>query len=106
MRRLGLVGAGRHGHEPPVLEMYRRLEVTLARQGLVRHPAQTAHEFAVAAGGDLAEHIEHRRVAHLPRRIVDAFHRVRFGGRTLDNLEAEAVEHALAELERALARSR
>ena len=106
MRRMGLVGAGRYGSEPPVLEMYRRLEVTLARQGLVRHPAQTAHEFAVAAGGDLAEHIEHRRVAHLPRRIVDVFHRVRFGGRTLDNLEAEAVEHALAELERALARPR
>ena len=102
MRRMGLVGTRRHGSEPPVLEMYRRLEVTLARQGLVRHPAQTAHEFAVAAGGDLAEHIEHRRVAHLPRRIIDVFHRVRFGGRTLDNVEAEAVEHALAELERAL----
>jgi len=106
LRRMGLVGPGRHASEPPVLEMYRRLEATLARQGLVRHPAQTAHEFAVAAGGDLAEHIEHRRVAHLPRRIVDVFHRVRFGGRTLDNLEAEAVEHALAELERALARPR
>ena len=106
LRKLGFVGAGRRGNEPPVLEMYRRLEATLARQGLVRHPAQTAHEFAVAAGGDLAEHIEHRRVAHLPRRIVDVFHRVRFGGRTLDNLEAEAVEHALAELERALARRR
>lgn len=106
MRRLGLVGAGRHRNEPPVLEIYRRLEATLARRGLVRRPAQTAHEFAIAAGGDLAEHMEHRRVAHLPRRIVDVFHRVRFGGRTLDNLEAEAVEHALAELERALARSR
>ena len=64
--RVGLVAAaGRFGNEPPVLEMYRRLESSLARQGLVRHPAQTAYEFAVAAGGDLAENIEHRRVAHL-----------------------------------------
>ena len=91
----------RHGSEPPVLEMYRRLEVTLAGRGArcTIRPKQR-HEFAVAAGGDLAEHIEHRRVAHLPRRIIDVFHRVRFGGRTLDNVEAEAVEHALAELER------
>ena len=73
-RRAAAAGTGRRGplgDEPPVLEMYRRLEAALARQGLSRHPAQTAYEFAVAAGGDLAEHIEHRRVAHLPRRIVD-----------------------------------
>jgi hypothetical protein len=103
LRRLGLVGAGRFGDEPPVLEMYRRLEKALAGRGLSRHPAQTAHEFAVSAGGELAEHVEYRRVAHLPRRIIDVFHRVRFGGRTLDNVEADAVEHALAELERGLA---
>ncbi len=106
LRRLGLAGAARFGNEPPVLEMYRRLEAALARHGLTRHPAQTAYEFALAAGGELAEHIEHRRVAHLPRRIVDVFYRVRFGGRTLDNLEADAVEHALAELERTLAEPR
>ncbi len=102
LRRLGLVAARRYSHERPVLEMYRRLEAALGQRGLRRHPAQTAYEFASAAGADLAESIEHRRVAHLPRRIVDVFYRVRFGGRTLDNLEADAVEHALVELERAI----
>jgi hypothetical protein len=105
LRRLGLVGAGRFFDDPPVLEMYRRLEAALAKRGLRRHPGQTAHEFAVAAGGDLAESIEHRRLAPLPRRIVEVFYRVRFGGHTLDNLEANAVEHALVELEQALGRS-
>ncbi|MBI3837266.1 MAG: DUF3488 domain-containing protein [Planctomycetia bacterium] len=96
----------RYGDGRPVLEMYRRLEAALNQQGLKRQPSQTAYEFALAAGGDLAEKIELRRLAPLPRRIVEAFYRVRFGGRTLDNLEADAVEHALAELEHALARPR
>lgn len=91
--------AGRY--EPPPLEMYRRLEAALARQGLERHSAQTAYEFAVAAGGHLAESIELNRLAHLPRRVVESFYRVRFGRRTLDNQELDAVEHALRELERA-----
>ncbi len=106
LRKLGLVGTARASSEPPVLEMYRRLEAALAQHGFARRPAQTAYEFAHAAGGNLAESIEHRRVAHLPRRIVELFYRVRFGGRTLDNSEALAVEHALVELERALARRR
>ena len=106
LRRFGLMSDGRNAHDPPTLEMYRRLEAALARQGFERRPAQTAHEFAVAAGGNLAESVDHRRVSHLPRRIVEMFYRVRFGGRTLDNREAEAVEHALTELERALGRGR
>jgi hypothetical protein len=88
---------------PRVLEIYRRLEAALASHGFARRPAQTAREFAVAVGGELAESIDHRRAAHLPRRIVDVFYRVRFGGRTLDDREVVAVEHALVELELALA---
>jgi transglutaminase-like putative cysteine protease len=106
LRRLGLIGRGRSADGAPVLEMYRRLEAALGGHGLRRHPAQTAYEFALAAGGDLAEKIEHRRIAHLPRRIVESFYRVRFGGRTLDNHEALAVEHALVELEQSLRRPR
>ncbi len=99
----GWLGKQQRKNRAPVLEIYRRLEVALRRAGLVRHPAQTAREFALAAGGDLAERVEYRRVAHLPRRIVDSFYRVRFGGRPLDSLEAEAVELALRELELTLA---
>jgi len=100
-----LMGKGRFAATPPVHVIYRRLEAALGKQGYQRKATQTAYEFALAAGGDLAENLEHRRVAHLPRRIVEAFYRVRFGGRTLDNSEAEAVEHALAELELVLGRS-
>ncbi|MEX0977596.1 MAG: transglutaminaseTgpA domain-containing protein [Pirellulales bacterium] len=100
----GWLGQGRRTQTPPVLEIYRRLETALARVGLAREPTQTAHEFALVAGGELAERVEYRRVAHLPRRIVDSFYRVRFGGRALDNQEAEAVEHALTELELTLPR--
>ncbi len=92
-------GSSRRTADPPVLEMYRRLEAALNRLGLERLPSQTAQEFALVAGGELAERIEYRRIAHLPRRVVQAFHQVRFGGHPLDNQETEAVEHALHELE-------
>jgi hypothetical protein len=100
----GWLGIRQRKNRVPVLEIYRRLEVVLRRAGFVRHPAQTAREFALAAGGELAERIEYRRVAHLPRRIIESFYRVRFGGRALDSQEAEAVELALRELEFTLAR--
>jgi hypothetical protein len=102
----GWLGKPKEVEAAPVLEMYRRLEAALAELGLNRQPAQTAREFALAAGGELAERLEHRRLAALPGRVVSAFYQVRFGGRTLDKPEAEAVEHALAELEVALGRSR
>ncbi|HEX3727523.1 MAG TPA: DUF4129 domain-containing protein, partial [Pirellulales bacterium] len=85
-------------------EIYRRLEATLIARGFVREMSQTAHEFAVSAGGALADDIELRRVANLPRRIVELFYRVRFGGHPLDDMEARTVEHALVELELALMR--
>ena len=106
LRRLGLVWSQKRQHEPPTLEMCRRLEAALGRQGIERLAGQTAHEFAVLAGGHLAESIELNGLSHLPRRIVESFYRVRFGGRTLDNREATAVEHALRELELALGRHR
>lgn len=86
----------------PTHEFHRRLEKALAQRGWVRAPGQTALEFAVAAGGELAESVECRRFAPLPRRVVEALYRVRFGGRSLDSSEAEAVEHALVELEQGL----
>ena len=106
MRRRGWLGGWKRDADAPVLEMYRRLEAVLSRTGLVRSPAQTAHEFALAAGGHLAEHVELRGVSHLPRRVVESFYRVRFGRRALDKQEADAVEQALAELERVLGRAR
>lgn len=85
------------------VEFYLRLEKILRRIGLERYPSQTQQEFATAASGHLTELSALGQVAHLPRRIVQSFYLVRFGGRALDNHEAEKVEHALRELEKAIA---
>jgi hypothetical protein len=104
--RRGWLGKSQDSDTSSVLEIYRRLEAALADLGYTRQPAQTAQEFALAAGGELAERIEYRRLAALPGRVVSAFYRVRFGGRTLDRPESEAVEDALTQLELALGRPR
>jgi hypothetical protein len=84
------------------IAFYRRLEALLAARDLRRAPGQTQREFALAAGGQLADDPRTQAAASLPRKIVDSFYRVRFGGRTLDDQEAAAVDGALGELETAL----
>jgi hypothetical protein len=96
-RRLAPGLAGRSQNE-----LYCRLERALARRGLVRLAGQTPYEFALAAGGELAESVDHIPLASLPRRVVEAFYRVRFGARPLDNSEVKAVEQALRVLEEKL----
>jgi transglutaminase-like putative cysteine protease len=83
-------------------EIYGRLERVLAHHGYRRSSGQTPYEFALAAGGDLAERAGCGPLAALPRRVVEAFYRVRFGRHPLDSAEAQAVEHALSALERGL----
>ena len=87
---------------PPVEEFYRRLEGVLARVSLTRTADQTQREFALAAGGELAELPHTRGAAPLPRRIVDHYYRVRFGNRPLNDSQRADVEHALDELAAAL----
>ena len=82
---------------------YERLEALLAQHGIRRPESQTQHEFAVAAGGQLSETPRLAPAAGLPRRVVDAFYRVRFGNHALDKAEIEAVELSLRELEATLA---
>ncbi len=83
---------------PAGVEFYRRLEVLLARQGITRHPGQTQHEFADAAGAQIARSTGRLRLAPLPGRVAEAFYQVRFSQLPLDNDQAQAVEHALDEL--------
>jgi transglutaminase-like putative cysteine protease len=91
---------------PASVEFYRRLEELLGTVGLVRQAQQTPREFATIAGGELAETPRLRAAAPLPRHVVDAFYRVRFGRETLDNHDVEAVEHALRDLEASLRQPR
>ena len=69
---------------------------------LPSEPAQTPREYAMAAAGQLSETPELRAAAQLPRRIVDAFYHVRFGGHQLDRHRGQEVKQALHALETAL----
>lgn len=93
------VRRGRHGRG---VEFYDRLKTLLARHGMLRGASQTPREFALACGGQLAESPAGRRVAPIPRRIVEAYYQARYGGRDLDNAELQTVEQALVALEQAL----
>ena len=85
-------------HAPPPVDFYVQLEAALRRRKMTRTPEQTPREFVLAACGELAELPATRGVSNLPRIIVEAFYRVRFGGRTLSDAERADVEQALAQL--------
>ena len=72
--------AGREMLDPTGMAAYRRLMEILAGDGLQRPHTETSREFAVRA----SEALRHRgdevaRVADVPRLVVDAFYRLRFG---------------------------
>jgi hypothetical protein len=90
--------SGRHGRRRVEIAFYQRFENLMARQGLVRGPAQTQHEFAAAAARRLAAATGETQLAALPALIVKAFYLVRFGQMPLDNLQTQAVEQALVEI--------
>lgn len=100
-RKESVEAAGRR--EPPRVPFYERLEALLQPQDLIRAAGQTQREFALSTAVRLAERTRTRDVAALPRVVVEAFYRVRFGGEALDSAETERVEHALGALAAALA---
>jgi protein-glutamine gamma-glutamyltransferase len=101
-RRLWSRSTGNHGRRRGrrgvEVAFYRRFESLMARQGLVRAPAQTQHEFAAAAGTRLTSLTGERRLTVLAELIAEAFYHVRFGRTPLDNLQTQAVEQALVEI--------
>jgi hypothetical protein len=84
----------------PKIAFYERFERIAARAGFRRLPQQTPLEFAQAVGGQLFDMPASRIAARAPRQVVEAFYRVRYGGKALGDEEAAAVEMALIELER------
>ena len=101
-RRLRTLWLGNHaaagGRRRIEVEFYRRFENLAARRGMVRPAGQTQREFAAAVSNRLAAAVGPCPLASLPELIADAYYRVRFGRQPLDNSQAQAVEHALAEL--------
>ena len=83
----------------PEVAFFRRWEKLWSRRGLARTPQQTAREFAAQLDTRRFSAAQQQRVRGLSTQLVEAFYRVRFGSRALDKIEAEAVEHALQELE-------
>jgi hypothetical protein len=80
---------------------YRRLCRLLAALGLRPNAGQTAREFAALAGQALAERGE-AALVDLPARVAEAYYRVRFGGRPLEEAQRRAVEAQLDALAGAL----
>jgi len=93
----------RRGGAHTRVQFYRRFEKLLARRGLVRRPAQTQREFASAAAAKIAEWTGNEQLGGPALDVVEAFYLVRFGGATLDEPQAEAVEHALVKVQEAVA---
>lgn len=77
---------------------FRAFEEILARSRMVRGRGQTPREFALDVGGRLADRPEWQSAASTPRRVVEVFYRVRFGGAVLDKTELLAVEQAVQDL--------
>ena len=88
----------RQPRRPAIPAFYRRLESLLAKLPLRRAAGETARELAAAAARRLSENARHGPHADLPREIVEAYYRVRFGGAALDSHEQAAIEHALSAL--------
>jgi hypothetical protein len=87
------------------VEFYEQFERILARHGLRRRPQQTPLELALAAGAEMVAVTATRPDATLPRRIVEAYYRVRFGGHALDARSGQLIEEQLARLSTILEQS-
>jgi transglutaminase-like putative cysteine protease len=91
--------------ERRTVEFYERFERILARHGLRRRRQQTPLELALAAGAEMVAVATTRPDATIPRRIVEAYYRVRFGGQALDASAQQLVEQQLARLATVLEQS-
>lgn len=87
----------------PGAAQYRRLAAMLAEYGLERPPSETQDEFAHRASVFLAGRGTNTApVTEVPRLVVDAFYRVRFGHRALDPPAVSQLETGLDALEQSL----
>jgi hypothetical protein len=84
----------------PGAAFFHRLERLLARRGVVRRPGQTHYEFARRAGRELAARGSDAQAVAAPEALAAAFYQVRFGRLPLDAAQAQAVEQALAAVQR------
>lgn len=86
------------------VDFYEEMVAMCSRHGIQRDESQTHREFADSLYQRLNGAPSREQVAQLPRQIVEAFYRVRFGGVTLDGGERNEIDQSLATLREALAK--
>jgi hypothetical protein len=98
-RRLRLGGRLLAKRDCVNVEFYRRLIDVLERHRLVRAPATTHREFALRAAEFLSAQPETQALAAVPHRVVDSFHRVRFGHESIAREHEAELLAAVSDLE-------
>ncbi len=81
---------------------YRRLEQLLATVNFRRSKKQTQREFATTVAAYLADSPVTARFAGIPRKLTEAFYRVRFGCHALSEEEHARIDFELDELDAAM----
>ncbi|MCU0871021.1 MAG: transglutaminase domain-containing protein, partial [Pirellulaceae bacterium] len=97
-------GTGIEASGRSAVAFYTRFESLLARCGQRRSASQTPREFADQAAKHIAFACGEIQITQWAREIVQAFYEVRFGGGTLADAQAAAVENALQRLQQAAGR--
>ena len=93
----------RSGSLPVGAAQYRRLALLLSSYGLERPPAETQEEFARRATLFLTSRGSNTEaVADVPRQVVEAFYRVRFGSLDLNPRVVDKLESRLNDLDQCL----
>ncbi len=86
----------------PVMGLFSRLELLLARYEVFRTASQTAQSFAQDAATRLARAPRLLEVAHIPGEIVQAYYQARYGQQYTPRLRAGELEGQLQRLEKSL----
>ena len=90
---------GARAESIPISQIYDRMERLLQKHGYRRSEEQTPREFAQTTASTLAVTVADSNIATTLDKVVDAFYRVRFGGRTLLDEERAGLEESLTRLE-------
>ena len=85
-----------------MVPFYSRLIRQLERLGSVRRDDETHWEFSRRVAEGLGQSLESNAANDAIKKVVEAFHLVRFGGTALDNQQHQAVEQELKMLENLL----
>lgn len=94
-------GPGRAGPLADVA-FYKRLVSLLSSQGLERANAETPREFGSRAIANLTARCGDDSLLDVPRQVIEAFYRVRYGNEAIENDEARDLREKIDRLEQAL----